>query len=123
MALGLAALRVLLGGFFALTGAAKLSGQISAPASEQMNQEPSLLYSIFHGLWTRTGPADVPRQLLLQRSDDFRLFWIPWPCVTIAATTATPPPRTCFPSLRLPSFSDLSHTSTFPPEPSSLWHL
>ncbi|XP_047724966.1 transmembrane protein 35B isoform X2 [Prionailurus viverrinus] len=36
MALGLAALRVLLGGFFALTGAAKLSGQISAPASEQM---------------------------------------------------------------------------------------
>ncbi|XP_045332613.1 transmembrane protein 35B isoform X3 [Leopardus geoffroyi] len=55
MALGLAALRVLLGGFFALTGAAKLSGQISAPASEQMNQEPSLLYSIFHGLWTRTG--------------------------------------------------------------------
>ncbi|XP_030182606.1 transmembrane protein 35B isoform X2 [Lynx canadensis] len=122
MALGLAALRVLLGGFFALTGAAKLSGQISAPASEQMNQEPSLLYSIFHGLWTRTGPADVPRQLLLQRSDDFRLFWIPWPCVTIA-TTATPPPRTCFPSLRLPSFSDLSHTSTFPPEPSSLWHL
>ncbi|XP_040324749.1 transmembrane protein 35B isoform X1 [Herpailurus yagouaroundi] len=92
MALGLAALRVLLGGFFALTGAAKLSGLISAPASEQMNQEPSLLYSIFHGLWTRTGPADVPRQLLLQRSDDFRLFWIPWPCVTIAATTATPPP-------------------------------
>lgn len=36
MALGLAALRVLLGGFFALTGAAKLSEQISAPASEQM---------------------------------------------------------------------------------------
>ncbi|XP_040324753.1 transmembrane protein 35B isoform X2 [Herpailurus yagouaroundi] len=36
MALGLAALRVLLGGFFALTGAAKLSGLISAPASEQM---------------------------------------------------------------------------------------
>ncbi|XP_019652940.1 transmembrane protein 35B [Ailuropoda melanoleuca] len=35
MALGLAALRVLLGGFFALTGAAKLS-EISAPASEQM---------------------------------------------------------------------------------------
>uniref|UniRef100_A0A8C7AVV5 Transmembrane protein 35B n=1 Tax=Neovison vison TaxID=452646 RepID=A0A8C7AVV5_NEOVI len=31
MALGLAALRVLLGGFFALTGAAKLSEQISAP--------------------------------------------------------------------------------------------
>ncbi|XP_004740889.2 transmembrane protein 35B [Mustela nigripes] len=36
MALGLAALRVLLGGFFALTGAAKLSGQISAPVSQQM---------------------------------------------------------------------------------------
>uniref|UniRef100_H0XQF2 Transmembrane protein 35B n=2 Tax=Otolemur garnettii TaxID=30611 RepID=H0XQF2_OTOGA len=36
MALLLAALRVLLGGFFALTGAAKLSEQISAPASEQM---------------------------------------------------------------------------------------
>ncbi|XP_045638543.1 transmembrane protein 35B isoform X2 [Ursus americanus] len=39
MALGLAALRVLLGGFFALTGAAKLSEQISAPASEQMFAE------------------------------------------------------------------------------------
>ncbi|XP_039107663.1 transmembrane protein 35B [Hyaena hyaena] len=37
MALWLAALRVLLGGFFALTGAAKLSEQISAPTSEQMN--------------------------------------------------------------------------------------
>ncbi|XP_032733079.1 transmembrane protein 35B isoform X1 [Lontra canadensis] len=36
MALGLAALRVLLGGFFALTGAAKLSEQISAPVSQQM---------------------------------------------------------------------------------------
>ncbi|XP_006732635.2 transmembrane protein 35B isoform X1 [Mirounga angustirostris] len=36
MALGLRALRVLLGGFFALTGAAKLSEQISAPASQQM---------------------------------------------------------------------------------------
>ncbi|XP_045835224.1 transmembrane protein 35B isoform X1 [Meles meles] len=36
MALGLAALRVLLGGFFALTGAAKLSDQISAPVSQQM---------------------------------------------------------------------------------------
>ncbi|XP_027473301.1 transmembrane protein 35B [Zalophus californianus] len=36
MALGLGALRVLLGGFFALTGAAKLSQQISAPASQQM---------------------------------------------------------------------------------------
>uniref|UniRef100_A0A4X1VYK6 Transmembrane protein 35B n=1 Tax=Sus scrofa TaxID=9823 RepID=A0A4X1VYK6_PIG len=36
MALPLAALRVLLGGFFALTGTAKLSGQISAPVSEQM---------------------------------------------------------------------------------------
>ena len=36
MALPLAALRVLLGGFFALTGAAKLSEQISAPVSEQM---------------------------------------------------------------------------------------
>ncbi|KAI6056529.1 transmembrane protein 35B [Marmota monax] len=35
MALVLAALRVLLGGFFALTGAAKLS-QISAPVSQQM---------------------------------------------------------------------------------------
>jgi hypothetical protein len=35
MALVLAALRVLLGCFFALTGAAKLS-QISAPVSEQM---------------------------------------------------------------------------------------
>ncbi|XP_072830924.1 transmembrane protein 35B isoform X1 [Vicugna pacos] len=36
MALPLAAVRVLLGGFFALTGAAKLSPQISAPVSEQM---------------------------------------------------------------------------------------
>ncbi|XP_008052734.1 transmembrane protein 35B isoform X2 [Carlito syrichta] len=36
MALLLAALRVLLGGFFALTGVAKLSAQISAPVSEQM---------------------------------------------------------------------------------------
>lgn len=36
MALLLAALRVLLGGFFALTGAAKLSEQISAPTSQQM---------------------------------------------------------------------------------------
>ncbi|XP_011356237.1 transmembrane protein 35B isoform X2 [Pteropus medius] len=36
MALLLTALRVLLGGFFALTGAAKLSEQISAPASQQM---------------------------------------------------------------------------------------
>ncbi|XP_027631360.1 transmembrane protein 35B [Tupaia chinensis] len=36
MAFLMAALRVLLGGFFALTGAAKLSGQISAPASEPM---------------------------------------------------------------------------------------
>lgn len=36
MALLLAALRVLLGGFFALTGAAKLSEQIAAPASQQM---------------------------------------------------------------------------------------
>ncbi|XP_057567702.1 transmembrane protein 35B isoform X2 [Hippopotamus amphibius kiboko] len=36
MARPLAALRVLLGGFFALTGAAKLSEQISAPVSEQM---------------------------------------------------------------------------------------
>uniref|UniRef100_A0A2K6F0Y6 Transmembrane protein 35B n=2 Tax=Propithecus coquereli TaxID=379532 RepID=A0A2K6F0Y6_PROCO len=36
MALLLSALRVLLGGFFALTGAAKLSEQLSAPASEQM---------------------------------------------------------------------------------------
>lgn len=35
MALVLAALRVLLGGFFALTGAAKL-WQLSAPESEQM---------------------------------------------------------------------------------------
>ncbi|XP_034875039.1 transmembrane protein 35B isoform X2 [Mirounga angustirostris] len=39
MALGLRALRVLLGGFFALTGAAKLSEQISAPASQQMFAE------------------------------------------------------------------------------------
>nr|XP_021591033.2 transmembrane protein 35B isoform X4 [Ictidomys tridecemlineatus] len=37
MALVLAALRVLLGGFFALTGAAKLS-QISAPVSQQMGR-------------------------------------------------------------------------------------
>ncbi|XP_024410561.2 transmembrane protein 35B isoform X2 [Desmodus rotundus] len=36
MALLLAALRVLLGGFFALTGVAKLSEQIAAPASQQM---------------------------------------------------------------------------------------
>lgn len=36
MALPLTALRVLLGSFFALTGAAKLSEQISAPVSEQM---------------------------------------------------------------------------------------
>ncbi|XP_053431137.1 transmembrane protein 35B isoform X1 [Nycticebus coucang] len=36
MALLLSALRVLLGGFFALTGAVKLSEQISTPASEQM---------------------------------------------------------------------------------------
>ncbi|XP_036208893.1 transmembrane protein 35B [Myotis myotis] len=36
MALLVAALRVLLGGFFALTGAAKLSEQISASASQQM---------------------------------------------------------------------------------------
>lgn len=36
MALLLTALRVLLGGFFALTGAAKLSEEISAPASQQM---------------------------------------------------------------------------------------
>ncbi|XP_069333759.1 transmembrane protein 35B [Eulemur rufifrons] len=36
MALLLSALRVLLGGFFALTGAAKLSEQLSAPVSEQM---------------------------------------------------------------------------------------
>lgn len=36
MALPLAALRVLLGCFFALTGAAKLSEQIAAPASQQM---------------------------------------------------------------------------------------
>ncbi|XP_008583480.1 PREDICTED: uncharacterized protein ZMYM6NB [Galeopterus variegatus] len=36
MALLLGALRVLLGGFFALAGAAKLSGHISAPVSEQM---------------------------------------------------------------------------------------
>ncbi|KAG8506849.1 Transmembrane protein 35B, partial [Galemys pyrenaicus] len=36
-AMALAALRVLLGGFFALTGLAKLSDQISAPLSEQMN--------------------------------------------------------------------------------------
>ncbi|XP_037354525.1 transmembrane protein 35B isoform X1 [Talpa occidentalis] len=35
-AMALAALRVLLGGFFSLTGLAKLSGQISAPAAEQM---------------------------------------------------------------------------------------
>lgn len=35
MALALAALRVLLGGFFALTGAAKLSEQISASAAQQ----------------------------------------------------------------------------------------
>ncbi|KAF5910355.1 hypothetical protein HPG69_014587 [Diceros bicornis minor] len=39
MARPLAALRVLLGGFFALTGAAKLSERISAPASEQMFAE------------------------------------------------------------------------------------
>uniref|UniRef100_A0A452EUS7 Transmembrane protein 35B n=1 Tax=Capra hircus TaxID=9925 RepID=A0A452EUS7_CAPHI len=36
MALPLTALRVLLGSFFALTGAAKLSEHISAPVSEQM---------------------------------------------------------------------------------------
>ncbi|XP_014719506.3 transmembrane protein 35B isoform X1 [Equus asinus] len=36
MALPLAALRVLLGGFFALTGAAKLSEQLSPPTSERM---------------------------------------------------------------------------------------
>ncbi|XP_062963219.1 transmembrane protein 35B [Cynocephalus volans] len=36
MALLLGGLRVLLGGFFALAGAAKLSGHISAPVSEQM---------------------------------------------------------------------------------------
>ncbi|KAM9241728.1 transmembrane protein 35B [Dugong dugon] len=36
MVLLLATLRVLLGGFFVLTGAAKLSEQISAPVSEQM---------------------------------------------------------------------------------------
>ncbi|KAF6112408.1 zinc finger MYM-type containing 6 [Phyllostomus discolor] len=36
MAFLLAALRVLLGGFFALTGVAKLSEQIAAPVSQQM---------------------------------------------------------------------------------------
>ncbi|XP_003733451.2 transmembrane protein 35B [Callithrix jacchus] len=36
MALLLSVLRVLLGGFFALVGAAKLSEQISAPVSERM---------------------------------------------------------------------------------------
>ncbi|KAM6216987.1 LOW QUALITY PROTEIN: transmembrane protein 35B [Rhynchocyon petersi] len=36
MAFLLTALRVLLGGFFALTGAAKLSEQLSAPVSQQM---------------------------------------------------------------------------------------
>ncbi|ELW48593.1 hypothetical protein TREES_T100020941 [Tupaia chinensis] len=43
MAFLMAALRVLLGGFFALTGAAKLSGQISAPASEPMGAAGTLL--------------------------------------------------------------------------------
>lgn len=61
MALGLAALRVLLGGFFALTGAAKLSEQISAPVSQQMVSGGAWAA----GGWTRGRPRGggccVPR--------------------------------------------------------------
>lgn len=78
MALGLAALRVLLGGFFALTGAAKLSGQISAPASEQM---------VSSGMWAATR-----RRVLRTR---------PLPPPPRAATG--PPARAGAPRTRLPS--------------------
>ncbi|XP_030883169.1 transmembrane protein 35B isoform X2 [Leptonychotes weddellii] len=142
MALGLRALRVLLGGFFALTGAAKLSEQISAPASQQMFAEvfplkvfgyqpdpmnyqeavgwlellaglllvlgPPMLREISNLLLTLlmmaavpTGTADVQRQLLLQRSDVFRLISTRWPRVAVAAMPAAPTPG-------LPSISGTS---------------
>lgn len=62
----------------------------------------------------------IQRQLLLQRPDIFRLFYVPWPCVTIAAATTT----------LLPGFLSISTASfifrSFPlppppiPGPSSL---
>lgn len=60
MALPLAALRVLLGGFFALTGAAKLSEQISAPVSEQMVSGAGWAADGWAGDWPQGGGGCDP---------------------------------------------------------------